>query len=74
MTVVVQKATVATKLAIVNNRGGNIVSDCLSQGAHGVSMPSPRVNTPAPTVANVPIRSNVLMEDFSAIKWVANIS
>ena len=68
-TVVAQKATVATKLASVNNMGGNIVSDCLSQGAHGVSMPTPRVKTPAPTVANAPINSNVLMEACRAIRW-----
>ena len=67
-TVVAQKPTVATKLASVNNSGGNIVSDCLSQGAHGVSMPNPRVNTPAPIVANIPIKSNVLMDAFSAIR------
>ena len=67
-TVVAQKATVATKLASVNNRGGNIVLDFFSQGAHGVSIPNPRVNTPAPIVANIPIKSNVLMEAFSAIR------
>ena len=72
-TVVAQKATVAMKLARVNNRGGNIVSDCLSQGAHGVSIPNPRVNNPAPTVANIPIKSNVLTEAFSAIRWVVII-
>ena len=69
ITVDVQKATVAMKLASVNNTGGNMMSDCLSQGAQGVSMPTPKVNTPAPIVAIAPIKSNVLMEFFSAMIW-----
>lgn len=48
-TVVEHKATVATKLANVNNTGGNMTLDCLSHGAQGVSMPTPKINTPAPS-------------------------
>jgi hypothetical protein len=67
-TVVEQKATVATKLANVNNMGGNMALDCLSQGAQGVSMPTPRVNTPAPNVASAPIKINGLAEAFKAFR------
>ena len=67
-TVVEQKATVATKLANVNNTGGNMALDCLSQGAQGVSMPTPRVNTPAPNVASAPIKINDLAEAFKAFR------
>lgn len=63
-TVVAQKETVAAKLANVNNTGGNIVFEGLSHGAHGVSMPTNKVNTPADNVANVPIKSNVFVEAF----------
>ena len=43
---------------------GNIVSDCLSQGAQGVSIPTPNVSTPAPNAANAPIKSKVLVDLF----------
>ena len=42
--------------------------DCLSQGAQGVSMPTPRVNTPAPNVASAPIKINGLAEVLKAFK------
>ena len=64
ITVVAQKAIAATKLANVNNKGGNIVFDFLSQGAQGVSMPVPNVSTPAPKAANAPIKSRVFVEFF----------
>ena len=48
--------------------------DCLSQGAHGVSMPTPRVNTPAPNVASAPIQINGLAEAFKAFRWVPIMS
>jgi len=67
-TVPAQKATVATKVANVNNTGGNIVLDCLSQGAHGVSIPKPRINTAAPVVANPPIKNNAEADFFRAIR------
>ena len=73
-TVVEQKATVATKVANVNNTGGNLVSDCLSQGAQGVFIPKPRVKMPAPTVAKLPIKSNVLIDAFCAVRWAATIT
>ena len=69
-TVAEQKATVATKLANVNNTGGNMVLDCLSHGAHGVSMPTPKVNTPAPNVASAPMKSNGLAEALKAFRYV----
>ena len=64
----VQNATVATKVANVNNTGGNMVSDCLSQGAHGVSIPKPRINTAAPVVANPPIKNNVEEDSLRAMR------
>jgi len=67
ITVPAQKATAATKLAAVNKTGGNMISDCLSQGAQGVSIPTPRVKMPAPAVANIPIKSNVLTDAFIAV-------
>ena len=73
-TVVEQKAIVAMKVANVNNTGGNLVSDCLSQGAQGVSMPKPRVNIPAPAVANPPIKSNVPIDAFCAVRWAVIIT
>ena len=73
-TVVAQKATVATKLARVNSRGGNLELDCLSQGAQGVSIPRPKVITPAPTVANPPIKSNVLIDALSAVRLAVIMS
>ena len=42
--------------------------DCLSQGAHGVSMPMPKVNTPDPKVASAPMKSNGLAEAFKAFR------
>lgn len=49
-----------------------MISDGLSQGAQGVSIPTPNVNTPAPPAANAPINSNVRMEAFNALKWLEN--
>jgi len=67
-TVLAQKATVATKVASVNNTGGNIVSDGLSQGAQGVSMLKPRVKTAAPIVASVPINTSVETDSLRAMR------
>jgi len=60
---------VAAKLASVNNTGGNMVLDCLSQGAQGVSIPTIRVNTAEPPVANMPIKRSVLVDAFNAVRW-----
>jgi hypothetical protein len=45
-----------------------MVSDCLSQGAHGVSIPKPRINTAAPVVANPPIKNNVEEDSLRAMR------
>ena len=71
--VIAQNETVATKLANVNNIGGNIVSDCRSQGAQGVSMPMPSVMIPVPIVARTPIKSNVYIDAFIAIRRAVNM-
>ena len=47
-----------------------MVLDCLSQGAHGVSMPTAKVNTPAPNVASAPMKSNGLAEALRAFRYV----
>ncbi len=67
-TVLAQKATVATKVASVNKTGGNKVLVCLSQGAQGVSMPKPSVNTAAPLVPSVPIKINVGMDFLKSMR------
>ena len=57
------------KLARVNNTGGNMVLDRVSQGAQGVSMPTTSVNKAAIAVANTPIERSVLVDAFNAVRW-----